>query len=133
MTREDLKGYKYSQKWIKEQLNRYEEQREMVLNITSKLDGMPKAYNKPNYALESLMDQYNKIIDILIKDQEKQNEILEQIRIMEEPYRTIITSKYIDGKSLEQISVDVGYAYENICRMHGTALNKFDELNKSHQ
>ena len=133
MTREDLKVYKYSQKWINEQLSRYEEQREKVIKITQTLDGMPKAHNKPNYALESLMDQFDRLIEIITNDQKKLNEIMIQLRLIEEPYRTILTSKYINGKSLEQISVDIGYAYENVCRMHGIALNKFDEKNKTRQ
>ena len=128
MKREDLKNYRYNKNWIKRQLENYEEQKAIVYNISQNLDGMPKAKNKPNYGLENLMDQYNKILEILEKDQEKQNEIILQIRRLEEPYRTILTDKYILGMSLEEISVEVGYAYENVCRMHGTALNKFDNL-----
>lgn len=132
MNREDLKNYKYNQNWIKRQLEKYEEQKAIVYNISQNLDGMPKAKNKPNYSLENLMDQYDKILEILEKDQEKQNEIILQIRRLEEPYKTILTDKYILGMSLEEISVEIGYAYENVCRMHGTALNKFDDL-ESHQ
>ena len=132
MNREDLKNYKFNQQWIKRQLDKYQEQKTMVYSISQNLDGMPKAKNKPNYGLENLMDQYNKILEILEKDQEKQNEIILQIRRLKEPYRTILTDKYILGMSLEEISVEVGYAYENVCRMHGTALNKFDDL-ESHQ
>ena len=128
MKREDLKNYRYNKNWIKRQLENYEEQKTIVYNITQNLDGMPKAKNKPNYGLEDLMDQYDKILEILEKDQEKQNEIILQIRRLEEPYRTILTDKYILGMSLEEISVEIGYAYENVCRMHGTALNKFDDL-----
>ena len=128
MNREDLKNYKYNKQWIKRQLEKYEEQKAIVYNISQNLDGMPKAKNKPNYSLENLMDQYDKILEILEKDQEKQNEIILQIRRLEEPYKTILTDKYILGMSLEEISVEIGYAYENVCRMHGTALNKFDNL-----
>lgn len=132
MNREDLKNYRYNQNWIKRQLEKYQEQKAMVYSISQNLDGMPKAKNKPNYGIENLMDQYDKILEILGKDQEKQNEIILQIRRIEEPYRTILTDKYILGMSLEETSVDIGYAYENVCRMHGTALNKFDDL-ESHQ
>ena len=131
MNREDLKNYKYSQKWIKRQLEKYEEQRSMVLNISKTIDGMPHAKNKPNYSLENLIDKYDEILEILKKDQEKQNEILMQIRKLEEPYRTILTDKYILNMTLEETAVDIGYAYENTCRMHGAALNKFDDLENS--
>ena len=130
MNREDLKNYRYSQKWINRQLERYEEQRTTAMNISINLDGMPKAQNKPNYALEELMDKYNEIREILNKDQEKQNEIIRQIHKVPEPHRTILTDKYILGMTLEEISVDINYAYENVCRMHGVALNMFDNVCK---
>lgn len=130
MKREDLKNYRYNKNWIKRQLENYEEQKTIVYNITQNLDGMPKAKNKPNYGLEDLMDQYDKILKILKKDQEKQNEILIQIRELEEPYRTIITDKYILGMSLEEISIDINYSYDRTCKMHGIALNEFDKLDK---
>lgn len=133
MNRQDLKDYRYNQEWISRQLERYEEQKTAALNINQKIDSMPKAKNKNNYALENLMDKYDSIIELLNKDQEKQNKILEQLRLVEEPYRTILSSKYIEGKSLEEISVDIHYAYENVCRMHGMALNKFDNLHERHQ
>jgi DNA-directed RNA polymerase specialized sigma subunit len=128
MNREDLKQYKYSQRWIKEQLNRYEEQRSMVYKLSQNIDGMPKAQNKPNYTLEDLMDQYDYILELLNKEQEKQNKILGQIMQVEEPYRTILTCKYIDNKSLEEISTIIHYAYDRTCKMHGRALNLFDEI-----
>ena len=131
MNREDLKNYKYSQKWIKRQLEKYEEQRSTVLNISKTIDGMPHAKNKPNYSLENLIDKYDEILEILKKDQEKQNEILMQIRKLEEPYRTILTDKYILNMTLEETADDIGYAYDNTCIMHGTALNKFENLENS--
>lgn len=128
MNKEDLKNYKYNKNWIKRQLEKYEEQKTMVYNITQNLDGMPKAKNKANDSLENLMDKYDEIINILKEDQIKQNEIILQIRKLDEPYRTILTDKYILGMSLEEISEEIGYAYENVCRMHGVALNKFNNL-----
>ena len=130
MNREDLKNYKYNQNWIKRQLEKYEEQKAMVYNITQNLDGMPKAKNKSNYGLEDLMDQYDKILDVLKEDQKRQNEIILQIRKLEEPYRTILTDKYILGMSLEEISIDINYSYDRTCKMHGIALNEFDKLDK---
>lgn len=128
MNKEGLKNYKYNKNWIKRQLEKYEEQKTMVYNITQNLDGMPKAKNKANDSLENLMDKYDEIINILKEDQIKQNEIILQIRKLDEPYRTILTDKYILGMSLEEISEEIGYAYENVCRMHGVALNKFNNL-----
>lgn len=131
MNRDDLKNYRYNKNWIKRQLEKYEEQKSFIYNISQNLDGMPKAKNKTNYGLENLMDQYDKILKILEEDQNKQNEILLQVRKVNEPYRTILTDKYILGMSLEEISIEINYSYDRTCKMHGIALNEFDKLDKS--
>ena len=89
---------------------------------------MPKAQNKPSYTLENLMDRYDYILELLNKEQEKQNIIFEQIMKVDEPYRTILTSRYIDNKSLEEISTIIHYSYDRTCKMHGIALNLFDKI-----
>ena len=42
MTREELKNYKYNQKWIKDRLEYIEEYKASIENITSVLSDMPK-------------------------------------------------------------------------------------------
>lgn len=128
MNREDLKGLKYSQEWVKEQIEKYEEQRTIVMNISQNLDGMPKAQNKPNYALENLIDSYNELLNILAKEQRKINKILEQINMLEPIYRTILTKRYLYGENFETISTEIDYDYYNTCKLHGKALNEFDKL-----
>ena len=128
MNRQDLKYYRYNQLWIKQQLDKYEEQKAMVLNISPKLDDLPHAKNKSNYMLEDLLDKYDEILEILKKDQEKQNQIILQLRKLEEPYRIILTDKYILGMSLSDISANINYSYYRVCRMHGEGLNMFDKL-----
>lgn len=130
MNRQDLKNYIYSKKWIEKQIENYKEQRNLAEGLTQSIDGMPKPKNKTSYKLEELMDKYNDIINILIKDQEKQNEIILQLREVEQPYRNILQNKYVLGKSLEEISVEIGYSYDRTCKMHGTALDKFDNIEK---
>ena len=131
MNRQDLKNYIYSKKWIEKQIENYKEQRILAEGLTQSIDGMPKPKNKTSYKLEELMDKYNDIINILIKDQEKQNEIILQLREVEQPYRNILQNKYVLGKSLEEIAVEIGYSYDRTCKMHGTALDKFDDIEKN--
>lgn len=131
MNRQDLKNYIYSKKWIEKQIENYKEQRILAEGLTQNMDGMPKPKNKTSYKLEELMDKYNDIINILIKDQERQNEIILQLREVEQPYRNILQNKYVLGKSLEEISVEIGYSYDRTCKMHGTALDKFDNIEKN--
>lgn len=133
MTREDLKGLKCSQAWVTEQINKYKEQREMVYGLSQNMDGMPKAQNKPNYALENLMDSYDELLNILAKEQNKINKIIEQINMLEPLHRTVLTKKYLYGETIEEISSEIGYNYYDTCRLHGKALNEFDKLHKNSQ
>ena len=131
MTRKDLKNYLDNQKWLEEQLENYEAKKEKVIKITQTLNGMPKASGKPNYELEELMDEYNKILVLIKKDQEKQNKILEQLNCLEPLYKRILTKRYIEGKKLEEIAVEINYNYYTTCRYNGYALNEFDKLDKN--
>lgn len=129
MTREDLKELKYSIQWVKEQINKYKEQRELVLKLSQNLDGMPKAQNKPNYALESLLDSYDELLEILKKEQDKINNIYKQLIKLKPIHMSILTKRYIDGKDFETIATEIHYDYYNTCKLHGKALNEFDRIN----
>ena len=130
MTRENLKKYRGNKLWIEEQIELYTEMKQRAEGLKAvMLDGMPKAQNKPNYAIENLIDKYDFILEILAKDQEKLNNIILQLKEVEEPYRTILTKYYVQGKTLVRVADEMNYNYEYVKRMNGIALNKFDELN----
>lgn len=130
MTREDLKKYRGNKLWIDSQMELYKEMKQRAEGLKAVvLDGMPKAKNKPNYAIENLIDKYDYIIKILTEEQEKLNQITLQLKEVEEPYRTILTKYYVQGKSLVRVADEMNYNYEYVKRMNGIALNKFDELN----
>lgn len=133
MNREDLKNYRYNQKWVEEQISNYEEMKERVYNLSQAIDGMPKAQNKPNYTLEDLMDKFNEILEIIYENQEKQNNIVKQLDKIEPIYRNILYLRYIKGLDLEEISTEIGYNYYKTCRLNGEALEKFDEVGKKEQ
>lgn len=131
MTREDLKKYRGNKLWIDDQIDLYKEMKQHAEGLKAVvLDGMPKAHNKPNYAIENLIDKYNFILEILAKEQEKLNNIILQLKEVEEPYRTILAKYYVQGKTLVKVADEMNYNYEYVKRMNGIALNKFDELNR---
>lgn len=130
MNREDLKNYRYNQKWVEEQISKYEEMKERVYNLSQAIDGMPKAQNKPNYTLEDLMDKFNEILEMIYKSQEKQNEIIKQLSLLKPLHRNILYLRYIEGKSLEEIATEINYSYNKTCTFNGNALDEFDELGK---
>ena len=46
---------------------------------------------------------------------------------MPEPYRTLLYERYINGKTWEQIAVDMNYSYRGVTKMHGRALQAVKE------
>ena len=132
MTREDLKSYKFNQEWIKDRLEYIEEYKTNLTKITTMLSDMPKGSRKvqDNIAekLAILMDNINDILDKVLKQNENQKKILDQLEKVEEPYRLILEKVYIQDKTLVTVASEMNYSYRDLCRKHGIALNKFDEI-----
>ena len=130
MTRQDLIEYKDNKEWVDEQLRDYQERIESVQNLTQVLTGMPKAQGKPNYKLEEIIDDFKDLFEIIHKEQEKLNKVLDQLNKLKPLYKRILTKRYIEGKKLEQVAMEVNYNYYTTCRFNGYALNDFDKLDE---
>lgn len=132
MTREDLKDYKYNQEWIKGRLEYIEEYRSTLDKITTTLSDMPKGSRAIEDSMAEklaiLLDNIDEIMKVVLKESEKQKRILEQLDKVEQPYKLVLEKVYIQGKSLVTVASELGYSYVHICREHGTALNKFDNV-----
>lgn len=130
MKRKDLINYRDNKEWVDEQLRDYEERIAGVQSLTQAITGMPKAQGKPNYKLEELIDDFESLFEILHKEQEKLNKVLEQLNKLKPLYKRILTKRYIEGKKLEQVAMEINYNYYTTCRYNGYALNDFDKLDK---
>ena len=78
--------------------------------------------------IATLIDNVDELLARIVKEQEKQKQILEQLDKVEQPYKLILEKMYIQGKSLVIIAGEMGYSYRDICRKNGIALNKFEEV-----
>lgn len=131
MNRQDLKNYKYNQIWIKDQTEYIETQKETINRLNSILSDMPKGsrlvYDNEAEKLGNLMDKFNELMNVIIKEKENQKNIVEKINGIEFPYRNILFKVYIQGKSLVTVASEMNYSYERMKHMNGIALLKFDE------
>ena len=66
----------------------------------------------------------------IIEENEKQKLILDQLEKVEQPYRLILEKCYIQGKTLVTVASEMDYDYKYMCKMHGFALEKFDNTTK---
>lgn len=132
MNREDLKDYKYTQMWIKDQTEYIETQKETINRLNSIISDMPRgskvAYDTEAEKLSELMDKFDELMNIIIEEKRKQERIVEQVNKIEFPYRNILYKVYIQGKSLVTAASEMNYSYRDLCRKHGIALNIFDEI-----
>lgn len=54
------------------------------------------------------------------------SDIMDSIRELEDDIeQDVLKMKYIDGKSFEEIAVELGYTYRHVTRIHGNALFNF--------
>lgn len=76
-----------------------------------------------------MIDSVDELIEKINVENEKQKKIIEQIDKVEQPYRLILDKVYVQEKSLVTVASEMNYEYKYICKQHGIALNKFDEIN----
>ena len=66
----------------------------------------------------------------IVLESKKQQQILEQLDKVDQPYKLILEKVYIQGKTLVTVASEMSYDYKHMCKMNGIALNKFDEHDK---
>ena len=132
MNRKDLKDYKYNQEWIKGRIEYIEEYRSTINKLVTTLSDMPKGsrtiYDNEAEKITKLQDNIKDLLLYINEEQEKQKLILEQLNKVEQPYKVILEKIYICGKSIVTVASEMNYEYKYMCKQHGIALNKFDEL-----
>lgn len=134
MNREDLKNYRYNQIWIKDQIEYIEAQKEIINRLTSILSDMPKGsrqvYDTEAEKLSKLEDSFRELMNIIVEEDKKQKRIVEEVNDIEYPFKNILFKAYIQGKSLVTVASEMKYDYKYMCKMHGIALEKFDNTTK---
>ncbi|MBS5863710.1 MAG: hypothetical protein KIC54_03375 [Clostridium sp.] len=132
MNRKELKDYKYNQEWIKGRLEYIEEYRSTINKLTTVLSDLPKGsravYDNEAEKIAKLQDNVKDLLLYINEEQEKQKLILAQLNKVEQPYKVILEKIYICGKSIVTVASEMNYEYKYMCKQHGIALNKFDEL-----
>lgn len=132
MNRKDLKDYKYNQEWIKGRIEYITEYESTINKLTYTLLDIPKGsksiYDSEAEKIVKLQDNVKDLLLYINEEQEKQKLILEQLNKIEQPYKVILEKIYIFGKSIVTVASEMNYEYKYMCKRHGIALNKFDEL-----
>ncbi|MDR0925439.1 MAG: DUF1492 domain-containing protein [Hungatella sp.] len=130
---EEKKDYLKSYKKTRNRLNSLELQRKQIridmLHVrASKGDGMPRAKGETadlSRYIEQMANLEEQIDDKRSELMDKQAEITAAINSLDDDDEcTIMTEKYLNGKTWEQVAEDNGFAWRTMHRIHGRALKK---------
>lgn len=129
MTKDDLKEYtsiKRELKQIQFKLKELEERKTYIKSMVISDMNVQTSHN--NNSIEDLLIKIEECIEEYNKKEielyNKQLEIEKCINSLEPTERIIARSRYIEGKTFEQISVDLNYSWRHTIRIHGKILQK---------
>ena len=129
MTKDDLKKYtsiKRELKQIQFKLKELEERKTSIKSMVISDMNVQTSHN--NNSIEDLLIKIEECIEEYNKKEielyNKQLEIEKCINSLEPTERIIARSRYIEGKTFEQISVDLNYSWRHTIRIHGKILQK---------
>lgn len=112
---------------VNAKLDQVHELRCLAEKVTSapSLDGVRSSFGQDKMAevvakIVDLESSINRDIDELI---DLKTSIIALVDSLEDDdYRLILTYRYLNFKTWEQIAVDMGYTYRHVTRLHGQAL-----------
>lgn len=103
-----------------------------MTRTTPILSDMPSCHggnDKMINGVVKLIDLKNKLNEVVDQMAEEEIKVIENIRQMTNPiYRILLYKLYIKGDKLMQVALDISYSYEYTCKLHGEALNAYDNI-----
>lgn len=136
MTERDVKEYLKEIKFKQQYLQRLKKRRK-TLHLDVSFGGIDYSADKiqstPKNRLEEAMIRLSERLEKIDNDIAKVSiEIDDRISSIEKltnnTHRSIIFKRYVEDKTFEQISVEMGYAYNYTCTIHGDALKELSKV-----
>lgn len=128
--KDELKQYKFKLMKVDEALEEYERFKTRAEKVTTVFSGIASRTNKTS---DKVGDNVAIMADIASKYQQRWRDaelerlaLLDKIRCVDEPYRTILVMRYVQNKNFECIATEIGYSYKQILRYHGQAIRLLD-------
>lgn len=85
--------------------------------------------DKVGSSIVKIIDLENEINDSIDELIDLKREVLRKIEQIEnDDYKLLITLKYLNFKSWEEIAVEMNYSYRHVTRLHGSALIAFENV-----
>ena len=130
--KEELSQYKYARDKVEETLEEYEKYQTRATKMTSIISDMPRNSQRSDKIADnaSIMADLSRQYEERWRNAEKERlRIEEKIDMVKEPYRTILHLRWVEGKTLEEISCKLNCNYTYACEIHGYALKEYEKIN----
>ena len=136
MTIHEAKDYLRQIKVLRQYLQRLMERRASLhLDVSfggidysaDRIQSTPK--NKMEEAMVRLSERLEKIDNSIAKVSVDIDDRISSIeKLNNDTHRSILFKRYVEDKSFEVISVEMGYAYNYTCNLHGDALRELSKV-----
>lgn len=93
---------------------------------SSKPSGVSRSVENNVEKIIQLQDEINADIDRFVYLKRIACNIIRQLP--DEKQRRCMEERYLNGKTWEAIAVNIGIAYQSVCRIHGRALQEVDKF-----
>ena len=139
MNRQDLQNYRRNLQYLDSKRDDIMTRRESLYKICTSygenFGGSREVQDKIAEKLADIIDEEVKLLDETLKQLDKLKEISHRVEEIEDKdYRNILYFMYISEQkmNLTEVSNKIGKEYKHTCKLHGKALNKFDEICEKH-
>lgn len=136
MTIRDVKEYLKEIKYKQQYLQRLRKRRASLhLDVSfggidysaDRIQSTPK--NKLEEAMVKLSDRLERIDNNIAKVSIEIDDRISSIeKLSNDTYKSILFKRYVEDKSFEEISVEMGYVYNYTCNLHGDALSELSKV-----
>jgi len=136
MTTTDVKEYLKEISALQHYLKRLKDRRKNLhLDVSfgaidysaDRVQNQPK--NKLEEAAVRMSDRLEYIDNEIAKTSVEIDDRIANIeKVSSDTHRVILYKRYVDDKSFEQISVEMGYVYNYTCNLHGDALKELSKV-----
>ena len=114
-------------------MDHLEELKSMATRITPNYDGegggTHQDGDKLGAAVASIIEAKSRVSDELEMLCATEREVIDTInKVKDTTLNTLLYERYINGKTFEQIAVQLNYSWRQTCRLHGAALEKVGKM-----
>ena len=104
---------------------------DQMTKATQTLSGDVVQSTKDPHVYDSLGELALEIKRSVKQSQQIKSEVLSAIsKVQNTSHRVLLTLRYVDGLSWEEVAVRMHYSYRHACRVHGRALIEISEVLK---